>query len=1750
MSFGRRRQDRLSHVAALQAVLALALLAASRASAGPAPAEDPLKSAPLPPVIGRLVTATGEARLPDSVVAAILGTAPGGEAVDSLWAAAVAESKADRPDQASWIVLVFAEPVGSASLLSDCNVAWSPAGQAAPTDPLDQAWQAVIPPANQAQPKLLPLPAGSRIASLRLGMPPISRGPPARPTARLLAARLYNATPTAWINAESEYTRYPSMGPPVSFPARNLLTGSREWRNTGPDKDERIPRPPVSDVHPSWVVVSWDEAVRCRGLIARGNVRNLMLYTYTGPPGVNPCLAPDTEWRRLPVTAGSTVSTRKNTEQVMISFPEIETRALRLLITRTTEGPVARLDGLTVVATLEGETIPAPAERVVSGLPVPYATESDGLVTLAITDAAGRTIRNLMARRQRTAGEHQELWDLKDAGGSLMQPGTYRFKGISHPPLVIRYLATPYPNVGNHSADNTPWETGHAGSGGWLADHSDDGAVATAGENAYLGSACAEDGIALIETDLDGRKQWGRHNFIAWTGPQRLAANRDAVYAHAWSTQSKEFPGGADFVWRVDRETHDTSPLLTLPPTPERARGVRGMTALDDRLLLAVAGQKNWLVNAVAESDVDINQCVPRPRPRGEKDRYDPDPRRDFMRMFRITGTPPGQSTALASLVSERGPERRQHILLALQRPLPLGTLVFPMPPPGETSIRFSTLKPGVALPPDLNDERLWETIPLDPKERGWAVLPLPPKTRTQALRISFTRGDDDDVADLLDEVGESGSSGAWNGALEGMKILQRRFRSLLPEATLRFNSGSVNAAGEWDAQRDRPLTADDPAIYALEWARPQPVRGLAIREIDAKRVEIDVFTGPENAAVELADDTLWKPVAEFVPPRRYYYSPDENHNSEAHYLDGYVDFGPDVTTRAVRLRMVEQWSSRADGRQGLYGVRRDRGGLDLVPSRCHVYGVAPLQSISDDKDDEEDPLGSQRLEVYDLRSGRLDRELPLSEGGDLAAGPDGQVYALSGTRVVRLDLEGGDHTVMVEGLESPRALAVDAAGRMFVFEAAPDLQVVRVYDPAGQLLRHLGTPGGFQVGAWDPTRFGNVTAMAIDSRGQLWVAERQHEPKRTTIWNADGTFRRELFGRTRYGGGGVVDPGNPNLLYYGPLEFELNPETGRTRLRSLTWLGSGQAGEQPISIEGRKYLVTRQSFFRQTVGIVYLYEEGVLRQAAAIGLADRFPPLAGPACRPLFGRKPLSDFQFTWSDLNGNGAVDPDEVRLLPRRIKAVTNFDPFLGVTGDGVAFEVARFLPDGVPIYEMRELPFAGSDVTRLLGGGFFEMGVARGRDPSGRMIWHYPTEGTGVHAYYKAGPLQPEQVVAEFSIIGQGRARGGDLGEYLVTSSNTGAWHLWTADGLLADYIFLDLRDPRARRWNMPDRRQGMVVENVTSGQEHFWGSVTQADDGRTFGVYRSCNVFEIEGLDRFRRFEGTITVTEDDVRRALSLANASAAESAYREPRLLDCPLAGSTLVIDGSGSDWEAIPAVAQDLPAPYSASLKVARDAVNLYLLYQIGNFGRFENSGEDMRQLFKTGACVDIMLGIDPQARGDRTVPVAGDQRLLFAMQGGRPTAVLYEAVVPGLDGQAGERFATEVFTTSFDRIRRLENARIAVQSQDDGYTLEAAIPFRELGLAPIDGGLIKFDWGVLRGDTEGHSVMGRHYWSNQSTGIVSDVAAEAMLEPRLWGHLRFAGRGNERGKPPKPTLDAGGALPDTSLDALLKEFDEELR
>ena len=1714
-------------------------------------AEDPFLPAAtaksVDPATSFLIVAGKKLELPPALAAAILVGARGDEA-EKLWERQFqvdgkAAAEGEYLLQIGLAAAVKAETVqvggGAVALWTGTN--------APPADPAAaEGWTACAAPPRQASPAVIPLPPGTAVRAVRVqGRWRGGRRSTGVPVVRLWAARLYNATPFATANAESEYTMYPEMGPPQTFPVSALTRGNGHWQNTGNNRDKVIPRAPISDVSPSWIVLSWPAPVTVSGLALRGNLKESKLYAYRGAPGLNPTLASEKDWRLVPTQPA-------RGGDGLLRCEAQTTTGLKLVISETEDGPIAKVEGMHVLAALGAAPLPElpDPKATLPKYTVAYTLPAPGIATVVVNGPDGARVRNLIARQDRPAGESRETWDLKDENGRVVPPGNYRYVALYHPPLELRYEMTPYPNISNFAPANSPWLTGHSGSGEWLADHSAPNAVCPVGDRVFIGSPCAEGGVALLEADLDGRKLWGHHNFMAWTGPQRLASDGQSVYIHAWT-------GGVDHLWAVDLKTKQTRTVWEPAPDARRQRNVRGLAAADGKLYLAIRGSVNWLNNAVDPADVDIEQCYPKIPRKNEKERYDADPRVDFLRLFRITGTPPGQRGGFTYLETSRGPEMRQHTVLALRKPVTIGSLVFPVPDGKDgLSYRLSVLKPAAPWPCDPEKEEQWQRLELQGL-KDWAVLALPAGTTTRALRITFIKGKDDALTDIIgdDPVAGGGAREAWAGRLEGMKLLRRRFGNLTPKATVRVSSGKVNPDGAWDAKRDTPLAPEAPGIYLLEWPAPEQLRGLAIKEVDAKDTEIDVFTGPAGAAVELSGDANWEKVATYRQARRYYYQPDPNNNTEARYMDGYVDFGREVTTRAVRLRIVSQWTTKAEGREGLYGVRKDRGGQDLDATRCRVYGVAALGYLGGEAP--VDPLICERLEVYDTAQKKVVQEVPLPKAGDLALAADGTLYGFSGKEVLRLDLAGGKHQPVITDLLQPVCLTLDRAGQFYVYDGAPDRRQVRVYAPDGKYLRAIGTAGGFVAGPWDPTRLGNVVDLAVDQRDQLWVAEHQYHPKRVVVFGTDGTFKREHFDRTIYGGGGVLDPQDKSLLYYGACEFQLDWQTGRTRLKALTWIDSSQAPEQPVYANGRKYLVTRDCFFGQSVGVVYLYEDGRARLAAAVGLADRFPPLQTTEVRQALGKQTLDALQFAWSDRNGDQRVQMAEVAFSPRTIRQVGGFDRELGTMAGGARFQVKEFLPSGVPVYEFVDLRLPDAPLYKLTNGTYFMMGG--GRPPQeaafaadGKQLWGYRTEGNGVHAFYSASPLRPEQVVAEFSIVGHGVMKGGELGEFLVTSSNSGIWHIWTADGLLAGQIFRDLRDPKARHWGMAEHDRGMVVRDVTAGQEHFWGNVTRTPDDKVYGIWMSTNVFEVVGMDQFQRLGGDLKVGEADITAAVQWDRDRARQDVYRRAKLLYGVKTPAPVKVDGDLADWEGVPESSLGDSGDFNARFLLAYDEQNLYVACEAQGLGPFKNSGNDFHQLFKTGAAVDLQLGTRADADPLRKGPVAGDLRLLLAPWQGKPAAVLYEALVPDAPATEHYEFATGVFRTTFDRVRLLGDARVAARPTERGYAVEASVPLATLGLTVSEGALLKGDWGVLRTDANGHLTMGRHYWSNQSTTIISDIAAEAELQPPLWGHVRLVSKrvsAAEKLAAPGASLEPGHGK-DATVDDLLKELKEEMR
>lgn len=1697
-----------------------------------------------------------------------------GLAAGDPWSA-IHSSKSQEAKEIRYLV-VLKRPVKFGSLLFQTGgrLAYLEPGAKLPADATKKDdWVEVTFPPNQSGWRLATV-AGESQAFLctvkndRYGWNPFT-------CLRLMKPRLHNIVPEGVANGEAEYVQYAQFSPPTFFKASNIVAGTGRWQSHGPENTGRVPRPPVSDIDPTWFVVSWDEPRTISGILLDSNFEKFKVYSYQGPPGINPAVAGQQHWKRI------RQEPRADGNAAWITFPPITTRGLRLVAeaTRSTGGPsgTARcgaIGGLQVFTDLGNA--PVPNRAMVAEAP-PLAIKLNlpekGIVSMAVDGTDGRRARNFPARLEMDAGEHAVGWDLKDEAGGFVSPGSYTWKAITHPGLKLTYEMTPYPNIEMVAKGNSPWLNGKSGSGGWLADHTPPRAVCVAGDGrVFLAAQMSESGVALIECDLEGRKQWGHGNMIPWTGPAFLAGDGEAVYAMPTVSGGYQFQGLVDYVWRFTLPEKKLDTPFKLEATATRQRGATGLAVRDGRLYVAVNAGTDWLENAFDPGIVDQDNCEPKYAKPVKADAYAPDRREDFLRLLRLTRSPAGQD--LMYLETAKQPAARQHIVVALEQESPVGSFVFPLPETKDLQMIISVLKPGAAYPPNPNREADWVRVYAG-KGKGWTVVPAPEKTVTRGIRLSFDKGLDELDEAFLGDEGESSLDGglgpgdkgsdtgsadknkaAWFAQLEGMKILRRRFEGLFPTCKVTVNSGTVTPEGEWDAKREVPLTEKNPGIYMMEWAAPQPLRGLAIKEVDGRFTEIDAWTG--DGTPDMKAERGWEKVATYEQKLRSYYHPDKQYNHLARYMDGYVDFGRDVTTRAIRLRVTEQWLESGKMPEG---VRSDRGGRTLDPARCRIYGVAPLKGLGGEPPT--DILATQRIEVYDLATKKLVKEIPFPKGGDLAFAPDGSLYGISAGKVVKIDAENGKHVPLPIDVERPTAIAFGKAGELFVFDAAADKRVIGVFDSAGKPLRTIGTPGGRIVGPYDPMRFTsspNVAVdLAVDAKDQLWVVECDWGPKRVSVWAADGTFKKDLLGPHHYGGGGCLDPFDKSRLYvtagdgfrgvFRGLEFAIDWKTGATALKNILWQGNAPAGEQAIEVGDRRYLVTRPQFTFQPAGVVYLHENNRLRCMAAVGQASGFAMLKTPEILEKLGRRALGNVDFTWSDRSGDGAPQPDEVEFFDstdERASAVGRFDETLGVDATHFRYEVKEILANGAPVYERKKKSF-DSRVVRMDDGRFFVVGDNERMaavDADGKPSWTHPVEGWGVHAIGSAKtPWYPGQAVAQFDVIGHETATVGDLGEFFVTNGNCGTWHVWTADGLLAGRIFRDLLGPMKNPWSMLEHERGLDLTDVTAGQEHMSGSFCKTrEDGRFYVVagHNHASVVDVQGFDKFKRLGGTLTVTQKDVDAAMEWDRKVQARKLYEAAKLIECRRRKGGITLDGDPAEWEFKTASLDGR----DASLAMAYDDTNLFVCFTVNGSGPLENTGNDWRMLFKSGAAVDLQIGVDPKADPQRKIPAAGDCRLLMTMTGEGPTAVLYQPTAPGSKPEEAWEARTGVAQSGFDRVVKLPEVRMAARAGKTGYCAEAAIPLKALGLLIVPDVAYKFDWGILVSGPDGSEVIERLYWANPQTKMLSDEAVESRLHPNLWGTVRFSAGTGRKGLPGLDLDKPLGTEPDEDVSLELED------
>jgi len=783
------------------------------------------------------------------------------------------------------------------------------------------------------------------------------------------------------------------------------------------------------------------------------------------------------------------------------------------------------------------------------------------------------------------------------------------------------------------------------------------------------------------------------------------------------------------------------------------------------------------------------------------------------------------------------------------------------------------------------------------------------------------------------------------------------------------------------------------------------------------------------------------------------------------------------------------------------------------------------------------------KIKLLDAETGKLKSVLSVPQPRSVTIDADGSLIVLSEGKLLRLTADGKGTPFTAEVFPDAYSLAIDAQRNVYLSVRGAD-QNVKVFSPDGKVLREIGKRGGRpNHGPWDENGMRNPAQIAIDSQGRLWVMEEAGNPKRTSVWGLDGKFLKDFIGTTGYAAAGAINPYDPTMGFAESTVFKIDLEKGSWRpVYSIGGRGSPDEIFPPqvhnitsrvVVRDGRTYVFTSDSARGSAEVHCTMLDGKDWRSASHTGVV-RSEKAGGPATynHPVF--QGHEGQVYAWSDRNGDGLVQADEMTFATASIdgKPVPFRSYYWGqlpdpegtiiylASGGGALyrFPITGTTACGAPVYDVANPRIVRVDAGFTGNGEGMTIGGAGGRvylnqspltaiGTDGKVLGTYPSRHVSVHGSHTATAARPGYVIGPSSFLGTVDI-GGAVGEVFYLNGNLGENYLFTHDCLFIQSLFKDTRG-----WfETPEKAvRGMSFDATTAGGESFGGNFVRTPDGKCFLTLggTDARVIEVTGLEKIKRFTGRFTFTPQQYLAAQQLAQEKAAKAT--KPKVYTVVKAAEPPKIDGKSDDWpelkdnaKALVEIQESAQRRYGR-VQVRYDADNLYLAWRVfapGN--RMRNAGQDDKLLFKTGDCVDLMLG-PADAKGG-----AGNLRLLLTVMAGRPAAILYEKAVPGTAEKDRIPFSSPWRTIYFDRVGKAAEVKLAAGQIDGGYFVEAAVPWSILGVAPKSGLKLRGDFGVLFADSGGTQTVSRQYWCNKATGLVNDVPGEADLAPNLWGEL----------------------------------------
>ena len=862
--------------------------------------------------------------------------------------------------------------------------------------------------------------------------------------------------------------------------------------------------------------------------------------------------------------------------------------------------------------------------------------------------------------------------------------------------------------------------------------------------------------------------------------------------------------------------------------------------------------------------------------------------------------------------------------------------------------------------------------------------------------------------------------------------------------------------------------------------------------------------------------------------------------------------------TIAVDLEGRKQWGTSALGlalalRNG-FGYFADRRGLTLTKFSLQDGQLAPF---ADGRPTAQVPVGralaalddqtlvsatgTNTLVLIDIATGTQKGEVTVTAplAGGLAVDARGVLYAVSGNGVGRVDPATGTFSPLATDLDEPRMLACDAEGNVYVSLQGKTMQVWKL-DPAGRVVARFGKPGGRPaLGAFDPAGMLKPYGIAVDRNRRLWVCESDREPKRYSVWNADGSLWREFFGSWPYSTAGYFDPKDPDCFYALAVRYKIDYERGTWKTDANIIRTEGVShpvviheGGTIVVRDGRKFMLSGDDLYEEAAGtwvrrLAYFYvqEEPGKKRKGKKGKTEMFwldanndgliqdeegSPVAG---RRREGRSTRIDAHLnlysnagdSWTEPRGEGrCTTPFAIRKLaflgfgPRG--ELRYADAFTSVVEDNEGGSVGGFVvdPDG--------------SVYALVSGGILGRGErAQGNGsrivkygPDGKEVWRYANVHVGFA--WTSSPYTPGAVVAALRLSSWQHPDllpvTGYYGQYFLLDKKTG--------------LFVDALGQ--------DQRSAYTMDHTMVLTENFNGNIFRHPrTGRTYftGGDADCRIWEVTGLEGIRRSTAGVGIDaaastqavknseqNEQVRLALLAANSGGRRTAMLK-RLV-------SPAVDGKDDEWKEVAALPIGDDAAKPAQVQFGYDAENLYARFEVRSAVPFLNTPTDHKLLFKSGSAIELCLTPHVAERkvgaNNRHPMQIGDLRVLIARtKDGRLIATRYCPKIESKEKPLAAFFETpSAGREDFDEIAAWNDLPMRYREIQGGGVVEVAIPWSATAVRPQPGAKFLLDAGIIIGNEGGTRNATRAMWSDRTpeVNVNNDIPTESRMHPNGWG------------------------------------------